>query len=379
MLLKNKPLYSSLGELLDSEYKNTHEIFWDFPYEYNNPVFCRYSPDIEYGCVHVENTDYRVILGPSFGVPVTEQLIQTYMHENATPLEYKETVTEFLCAIPCISHQQFSRHLALVYQSLNQKDIQLDDLFAWETNATRKRTSEQLLKRIDNLENNNLHNTWGYEQELYSFIKNGDVRKLEDFLASYPKSPNEGKLANTPLRHAKNLFILNAAKIAILSAIPAGIDIEKTYHLTDLYIQECEQQLTIEGVKSLQLSMVRDFCTQAGEAHIPDGISAETYQCINYIRSHTNSPISISSVAQHVHRSNSYVLKLFKKELGINMGSFITRCKLEEAKSLLTYSEKSLAEISSYLCFSSQSYFQNVFKKKYGMTPLQYRKEHQKI
>lgn len=49
------------------------------------------------------------------------------------------------------------------------------------------------------------------------------------------------------------------------------------------------------------------------------------------------------------------------------------RYKLEEAKSLLTYSDKSLGEISSYLSFSSQSYFQNVFKKKYGITPLQYR------
>ena len=55
------------------------------------------------------------------------------------------------------------------------------------------------------------------------------------------------------------------------------------------------------------------------------------------------------------------------------------RCKLEEAKSLLTYSDKSLIEISNYLCFSSQSYFQNVFKKKYGMTPKQYRDQAHKI
>lgn len=41
----------------------------------------------------------------------------------------------------------------------------------------------------------------------------------------------------------------------------------------------------------------------------------------------------------------------------------------------LTYSNKSLAEISSYLCFSSQSYFQNVFKRKYGITPKQYREK----
>ena len=56
------------------------------------------------------------------------------------------------------------------------------------------------------------------------------------------------------------------------------------------------------------------------------------------------------------------------------MNSFIMRCKLEEAKSLLTHTDKSISEISSYLCFSSQAYFQNVFKKKYGITPNAYRK-----
>ena len=109
--------------------------------------------------------------------------------------------------------------------------------------------------------------------------------------------------------------------------------------------------------------------------HIPSGISSEVYQCMNFIRTHTNESISVDDVAKHVHRSSSYMMKRFKEELDIHIGAFITRCKLEEAKSLLAYSKKSLAEISSYLCFSSQSYFQNVFKKQYGITPMQYRKK----
>lgn len=68
-------------------------------------------------------------------------------------------------------------------------------------------------------------------------------------------------------------------------------------------------------------------------------------------------------------------MKKFKTELGFTIGAFITRCKLEEAKMLLTYSTKSLAEISSYLCFSSQPHFQSLFKKQYHMTPLEYRKK----
>ncbi|MDE6963676.1 MAG: helix-turn-helix domain-containing protein, partial [Lachnospiraceae bacterium] len=50
------------------------------------------------------------------------------------------------------------------------------------------------------------------------------------------------------------------------------------------------------------------------------------------------------------------------------------RCKLEEARALLAYTDKSLSEISHYLCFSSQAYFQNVFKKKFGITPGEYRR-----
>ena len=111
---------------------------------------------------------------------------------------------------------------------------------------------------------------------------------------------------------------------------------------------------------------------------MPEGISSEVYQCINYIRSHTNESINIDDVARQVHRSSSHMMRRFKEELGIHIGAFITRCKLEEARSLLTYSDKNLAEISSYLCFSSQSYFQNVFKKQYGITPMQYRKKTQR-
>ncbi|WP_081674142.1 helix-turn-helix domain-containing protein [Butyrivibrio sp. VCD2006] len=46
---------------------------------------------------------------------------------------------------------------------------------------------------------------------------------------------------------------------------------------------------------------------------------------------------------------------------------------MEEAKSLLHHSDRTISEISEYLCFSSQSYFQNVFKAKYGMTPKEFR------
>ena len=73
------------------------------------------------------------------------------------------------------------------------------------------------------------------------------------------------------------------------------------------------------------------------------------------------------------HLERSTLSKKFKREMGFNISSYIMRRKLEEAKSMLNYSDKTVSEISEYLCFSSQSYFQNVFKRKYGMTQKDFR------
>ena len=145
----------------------------------------------------------------------------------------------------------------------------------------------------------------------------------------------------------------------------------------DLYVQECEKMQAVESIQALQYTLLTDLCQKTSECKIPAGISSEVNDCINFIRSRVNAAITIEDVAEYIHRSVSYTTKLFRKELGFTMGAFITRCKLEESKSLLTYSNKSLADISNYLCFSNQAHFQNLFKKHYNITPMKYRKEHQ--
>lgn len=371
LLKDGQSVYSALGEMLSI---NTVSHWTIYP-PHRNPSFQAFSPDIEYGMVEIEGTGYALILGPAFNVPVTEQIVRQFMRETMTPLDYREQLTNCLCSVPRISHLQFARYLAFFHQCLNHKEADLQDFYTEDEIYTRSRNERQLNAMVDDLENENYHNSYHFELRMYHLIKEGDVAGLKKFLTESNMILKEGKMAHTPLRHTKNIFINAATKAGMLGAIPGGVNVEKVYQLIDLYIQECEQLQTIEEITSLQYMMVIDFCQRVNETHIPSGISSEVYQCMNFIRTHTNESISVDDVAKHVHRSSSYMMKRFKEELGIHIGAFITRCKLEEAKSLLAYSKKSLAEISSYLCFSSQSYFQNVFKKQCGITPMQYRKK----
>ena len=86
-------------------------------------------------------------------------------------------------------------------------------------------------------------------------------------------------------------------------------------------------------------------------------------------------PLTVGDVAAYVGFSKSYFSAYFKKTLGFSVSAFILRCKLEEGKELLQYTNKSISTISTFLCFSSQSHFQTAFKKQFGMTPNECRRK----
>jgi AraC family transcriptional regulator, transcriptional activator of pobA len=53
--------------------------------------------------------------------------------------------------------------------------------------------------------------------------------------------------------------------------------------------------------------------------------------------------------------------------------------KLTEAKNLLIYTDKSVSEIGFDIGFNEKAYFTNVFKKKSGQTPTEFREEMRKL
>ena len=375
LLQAGKPVYSSLGEMLSF----LPEASWPVYEPMRNPEFCSMTPDLEYGHVHVEGSDYDLYLGPVFTVLATEQIVETFLREQSVPPEYQERIRELLMAMPVCSHPQCIRYLSFLHLCLNHKEMEIEAFYAEAGEAQTGRAREQLQTAVESKEEASGHNSYNYELRLYHYIEMGDVSRLKAFLENTQSFPAEGRMAKTTLRHTKNLFISVCSRAVILGAIPGGLNVEKAYQLQDLYSVECEQLQTAEEVRRLMYIMLMDLCQRTGSAQMPRHLSSEIYRCVAYIKNHTNSVLSVDEIAAQIGRSRSYLMRRFKEEMGIQVNAYITKCKLEEACDLLTYGETSLAEISAYLGYSSQSYFQNVFKKAYGVTPMQYRKQNSKI
>lgn len=87
--------------------------------------------------------------------------------------------------------------------------------------------------------------------------------------------------------------------------------------------------------------------------------------------------ISLEKVASQVGLTTTYFSSLFKKETGESFVEYLTRVRMEEAMRRLKETNEKIYVIAEQTGYPDPGYFSHVFKKRYGFSPIQYRREQQ--
>lgn len=211
------------------------------------------------------------------------------------------------------------------------------------------------------------------EFEYYSAIKAGNIKKIRE-LCKEPLHEKKGfgRLSENPLQNLKYHFSITAAMVARY-CIEGGMDLSEAYALSDIYIQKADQCTALEEISALHSTLCLDYARHMKNLRKKKVCSIHIAKCIDYIYDHLHTRITVKHLVELTDVSPSYLSRLFKQETGISITQYIQSCKIETAQNMLIYSEYSPAQIAATLAFPSQSYFNEVFKKRTGMTPLKYR------
>ena len=331
-----------------------------------------------YGMVQKQESRQRVFIGPVATSKPPEDIIKALADGIQMTKDEEDTlVGEFYDLVPIVPIQRFFHTLTLFYYEMYHSIVDIYQIISSEKERlSLSVTKNQISNTITAKEEQKFHNTYNFEQHYLHYIETGNIQGLQAFLLT-PFDIKPGIISNDNIRQYKNLFIA-AATTATRAAIRGGVDIEQAYQLSDSYILQMEAMSDISDIAILIYVMFADFTKHVEQAKLPSGISGDIYNAIQFIAANTNQYISVDDVALHVGKSRSHISRKFKEQVGCNLSTYILDQKLEEAKSLLAFTKKSICEISNYLCFSSQGYFQSVFKKKYRITPNEYRKQNYK-
>lgn len=114
--------------------------------------------------------------------------------------------------------------------------------------------------------------------------------------------------------------------------------------------------------------------SEESPAVINTDISAEM---IHYIEKHYMNSIRLKDLADHVHLNTSYCSVLFQKSFGISFSKYLINIRMEKAQKLLQSKTLSVSQAGSLVGYPDLSYFSKEFKKKFGVTPTEFKSKEQ--
>lgn len=85
--------------------------------------------------------------------------------------------------------------------------------------------------------------------------------------------------------------------------------------------------------------------------------------------------VTLEKVSEHVHVSPYYFSRLFKAKKGSTFIDYVTNLRMNKAKQLIKTTNDSIVLIAKQIGYAEPGYFSKVFKKKFGITPNEYRKK----
>lgn len=98
-------------------------------------------------------------------------------------------------------------------------------------------------------------------------------------------------------------------------------------------------------------------------------------RAIEIINQNYGRNISLDNLSNEIHMSKYHFCRKFKTTVGVTVMEAILRTRLAAAQNALSESNLTISEISDKCGFSSVSYFCQIFKKRMGITPLEYRRK----
>jgi AraC-like DNA-binding protein/ligand-binding sensor protein len=141
------------------------------------------------------------------------------------------------------------------------------------------------------------------------------------------------------------------------------------YHSRTLAPQQYTAMIKLLEIFAGHVStLANEIVVQEDEAESPMIRRARAYILANQA-----DPIDLDKVAQAMHVSTFYFCKMFKKATGLTFTDYLSRVRIEKAKTLLLNPHFRISEIAYDVGFQSLTHFNRMFRKIVGESPTAYR------
>lgn len=214
------------------------------------------------------------------------------------------------------------------------------------------------------------HTPYRDEIRLFSCVQQGDLNSLLTQIKNIDASITMGKMSNDDVVQYKYMAV-STITLATRYAIQGGLNEKDAYAFSDRVIMLVDSLTTREEILLCIASEIVKLTKAVKKSKKQPSQSPHIKKCICYINENMHKKITVSELSEHCGISADYLSQIFKREIGENLSTYITKKKIDASKQMLS-KNASYSTICNELGFSSQSHFITLFKKHCKMTPSEY-------
>lgn len=185
------------------------------------------------------------------------------------------------------------------------------------------------------------------------------------------------------VRHSgENVFLLFTAEDPRLLSALREVAVMPISEAVVFYIQQYRKKCDAGDTESAGLllrlvfgEVVSGLLPQARSLSTEPAQSRHISAIERYINRHVREKITLGDISREIYLGSKQISRIIRKEYGMSFPELIAEKKLAVAEMLLKNTDLKIAEVARQVNFGAENYFYAVFKKKYGISPLQFRKE----
>lgn len=180
--------------------------------------------------------------------------------------------------------------------------------------------------------------------------------------------PRDGKIT-LYRKQIENTIVRTRMRVA---AREAGVPSPELDALTQEYCMRTETARSIEQANRLMYELTERICSLVAKQRL-SSYSPLIRKAMHHVNQHLQEELSVVGIARDIGVSPNYLSARFSKECGQKLSTYITDVRMQRAANLLRNSNMSILDICMSVGISDSSYFSRQFKKKYNMSPSNYR------
>ncbi len=127
-------------------------------------------------------------------------------------------------------------------------------------------------------------------------------------------------------------------------------------------------------IKSSIAALVSAGNKLAQSENIKEGREERIVDIMNYVKNHYKD-VTLDELAENFNLSKPYLSKYIKENAGITFQEAVKKARMKKARTMLKESNQTVESIATYVGYENVEHFNRLFKKSYGMTPIQFRRE----